>query len=131
MDVEDILRWFHLIAMSTWIGGMIVVGALIPALRKAGADRTVITAAARRFGVVAWVGLGVAMATGIGQLIVIEREVAETTAFAVKMLLVGLAAALAYVHQLTASRSRPAVRGALEGILLLNGLAIVAAAIAL
>jgi hypothetical protein len=50
---------------------------------------------------------------------------------ALKLLLVGLAVAVAWLHQIVARKISPALRGALEGILLLLALGILAAAVAL
>ena len=128
---DDTIRWFHLLAAATWVGGMITVGALVPVLRTTGATPEQIKAVARRFGNLAWVALGVSVLTGITQLTRLDLELDRSTAFAVKLALVGLAATLAWVHQITAATTRPALRGAIQGVLLIDGLAIIAAAIAL
>jgi len=48
--LDDLIRWIHLLAAAIWIGGMITVAALVPALRGARATSDQIRAAARRFG---------------------------------------------------------------------------------
>ena len=63
----------HIVSFSVWVGGLIVLAALVPALRRAVDDpavgRTVVTAAAQRFNAVAWSGLGFALFTGIWMLL--------------------------------------------------------------
>lgn len=131
----DLVRWLHLLAAAVWTGGLITLGALIPALRKAGADRSVLQAAARQFGRVSWSAMGVAVVTGVIQLLRLDLGTSMRTAFGqrlfIKLLLVGLAAALALGHQLTARRTTPAVRGIIQGLILLLSLGIFAAAVAL
>lgn len=131
MDLDDVIRWFHLLAAATWVGGSITVAALVPVLRKSGAATDQIRAAARRFGVVAWTAIGMSVATGIIQLIRLDYPIRENTTLAVKLLLVGVAVSVAWVHQMIARKVSPAIRGALEGILLLLALAILATAVAL
>ena len=129
--LDDLIRWIHLLAAAIWIGGMITVAALVPALRGARATSDQIRAAARRFGVVAWSAIGASVATGIIQLIRLDVPTRGNTALAIKLLLVGVAVAVAWVHQIVARTASPALRGALEGSLLLLALGILAAAVAL
>ena len=127
--MDAVVRWVHLLAAATWVGGMITVGALVPTLRKAGAGPEVVRAAAGRFGVVAWIAIGVAVITGVLQIDGLADG--SEAALAVKLSLVGLGIALAWIHQTTARTLSSAWRGVLQGVLLLDGLAIVAAAVAL
>lgn len=131
MFVDDLIRWFHLLAAAVWIGGMIVVASIVPALRKSGAERRHLQAAARRFGAVAWVALTLSAVTGVLQLYRLQIEVRGNTTLMVKLLLVGLAVGIAFTHQELARDANPAVRGAMEGMLLLIGLGILTAAVAL
>ena len=59
-----VVFYFHLLGATVWIGGLIVMGALVPVVRKATDDRAVIQAMARRFGVVSWIALAVLVVTG-------------------------------------------------------------------
>ena len=129
--VNDVVRWFHLLAAAVWLGGSITVGALVPALRKAGASSEQIRAAARRFGVVAWTALAISVTTGIIQLVRFHLAVRGNSTLTVKLALVAAAVVIAYVHQVTAARSRPAVRGTLEALSLVLALAVLGAAVAL
>jgi len=61
----DTIRLFlHVLAATIWVGGQLVLAALVPVLRKGG----VATEAARRFNQVAWVAFAVLVATGSGTL---------------------------------------------------------------
>jgi hypothetical protein len=60
----DTVRLFlHVLAATVWVGGQLTLAALVPALRRFGAD--VVGTAARRFNQVAWAAFGVLIATGI------------------------------------------------------------------
>jgi putative copper export protein len=129
--MDDTIRFLHLLAAAVWIGGMITVGALVPAMRRAGATQEVVRATARRFGVVAWAALGLAIATGIAQLFTLSIPTRGNAALAIKLVLVALAAFVAWLHQMLSRDASPALRAALQGVLLVLGLGILAAAIAL
>ncbi len=128
MTSLEIAKWIHLLAAAVWTGGLIVLGFLVGAVRKATNDRGVLQAIARRFGVVSWTAMGVALATGLWMFF--ERRLTADR-FQLKWTLVGIAIAVALVHQLTARKSSPAVRGALQGVIMLVSIGIFAAAVTL
>jgi uncharacterized membrane protein len=71
-DVWTLVRFLHLLGVVLWIGGIVMLGAVVvPAARMAGdraAGRRVMVAAARRYGIVgavAWILIAV---TGMGLL---------------------------------------------------------------
>ena len=133
--LDDLVRFVHLVAASIWVGGLITLGALVAAVRRAGADRSVLNAMARQFGRLSWTAMGIALVTGVVQLarsnVSLSTDTDYAVALFVKLTLVGVAAGLALFHQLTAQRSSPAVRGAIQGLILLVSLGIVGAAVAL
>lgn len=120
-----VARYLHLLGAAVWVGGLIVVAALIPAVRRATPDREVIRAIARRFGVVSWIALGTQVLTGTWM--VANR--AWSDALVVKIGLVIVSAGLAGWHTVSARGQSPAVRGAIQGVILLLALAIVWVAI--
>jgi uncharacterized membrane protein len=129
--LDDFIRWLHVLAAAVWVGGMITVAALVPVLRKAGVERAVIQAAARRFGAAAWTALTVSAVTGVIQLSRLGVEVRGNTVLMTKLALVGLSVGLTFVHQEIARDVSPAMRGIMEGMLLLLGLGILYAAVSL
>ena len=131
MTLSGVLLWFHLLGMSVWIGGAITVGAIVPALRRSGTSSEQLRAMARAFGRASWVALGLLVVTGIWQMTLLEKGALSESVFAVKLLLVGIAASLALLHQMTARNASPAMRGAVQGLILLTSLGVLAAAVAL
>jgi len=135
MDLDEVVRWFHLLAAAVWVGGLITLSALVAAVRRAEADRSVLQAMARQFGRLSWAAMGVAVVTGVIQLSRLDFSLADDTGYAtalmIKLTLVGIAAGLAFFHQLTAKTSTPAKRGLIQGLILLSSLGILAAAVAL
>lgn len=131
----DTVRWLHLLAATVWIGGLITVGALVPALRKAGAERHHLQAMARQFGRISWVAMVVSIVTGAVQLTRIDVAGGIDSTFGrtlfVKLLLVGAAAALALGHQMTARTTSPRVRGVIQVLILVMSLGILVASVML
>ncbi|MCX4245337.1 hypothetical protein [Paraliomyxa miuraensis] len=125
-----VLRWVHLLAAATWTGGLIVLAALVVALRRAGAERSLLQAAARQFGRVSWAAMGVALVTGVVQ---VELHGWPWTygRLHTKLGLVALTVGLAAYHQRTASRSSPALRGVVQLLILIASLGVFGAAVAL
>ena len=135
MNLDEAIRWVHLVAAATWVGGLITLAVLVPALRGAGATTEMLRAMARRFGVLSWVAIGAAALSGVAQLDRLDVSLSEDSAYAgrlfVKLVLVGGAATLALFHQMTARRSSAAARGVVQALILLSSLAVVAAAVRL
>ena len=130
MSLAEILKWIHLLAAAIWTGGLITLGALVPTLRRAGADRPMLQAVARRFGRLTWGALIIAVGTGIWQVNEIGLSWSDDT-LNVKLTLVGLAGALALGHQLTARRTSAPVRGIIQGLILVVSIAIFGVAVTL
>jgi len=108
----------HVLAATIWVGGMILMGALVPVLRAAGTD--VPKLAARRFNQIAWPAFVVLVLTGIWNI----ADAGTTTSawqsvLGVKMLLVVVSGACAFWHTRTSS---PALRGISSGLALLAAL---------
>ncbi len=125
------LEFVHQVAAAVWLGGLITLGALVPALRRAGVERPQLQAMARQFGRVSWSAMVVLVVSGVWRYWPNRVSLDAATWFRVKVALVVLVVGLALAHQITARRTTPAVRGVLQGVTLLVSLAIFAAATAL
>jgi putative copper export protein len=123
LDVDAIRVGLHLLAMAVWVGGQIIMVALLPVLRSAGEG--VPTQAAAAFGRAAWPAYVLAVATGIWNLFAVDLTNASTgynIVFGIKFLLVIVAGAASFVHQRATSAS---LRGASAGIGFLASLVVV------
>lgn len=118
----EILLYIHLLAATVWVGGLITMGGLVPSVRKASADRAVIKAMARRFGVISWMGLGTLVVTGTSMVLIAFNL---TTTLQIKLTLVAVSVALALWHSLSAGTQTAKVRGMIQGVLLILALVIV------
>ena len=114
VDIDSLRISLHLLAVSVWVGGQVVVAALVPVLRTAGPD--VPRQVARRFGRVAWPFFGLAVLTGLWNMVELELGDLETSYHAtlgLKLVIVGLSGWAAAVHSLTDSPRLRAVTGAM------------------
>jgi putative copper export protein len=121
----DVVFYLHLLGATVWIGGLIVVAALVPAVRKVTTDREVIRAVARRFGVVSWIALGTLVLSGAWM----AADRVWGTVLSTKVSLVLVSAILAGWHTMAARKQSPALRGAIQGVILILALLILGLAI--
>jgi len=109
--------WLHLIAMAFFVGGQLMLAAVVvPALRGS-EDRGPMRAAARRFGVGTLIAIGVLVLTGAAMASHYHRWSDST--LHVKLGLVVLVAVLIYLHM------RRPEQHVLDGAIFLVSLAIV------
>ena len=115
----DTVRLFlHVLAATVWVGGQLVLAALVPALRRFGTD--VLGAAARRFNQVAWAAFAVLIITGIWNIAAVSPQISHNadyrTTLIVKLVAVAVSGVAAFFHARARTARGRAVYGALTGI---------------
>jgi putative copper export protein len=123
LDTETIRIFIHIIAVCVWVGGQIVLGALVPALRRSHPDA--LPAIATAFSRVASPAFGLAVVTGVWNMIAVDTGTTTSgwsAVLGIKMMLVMLSGVAAWAHQTTKT---PALRGMTAGLGLLFSLAAV------
>jgi uncharacterized membrane protein len=112
IDVETFRLFLHVLAAAIWVGGQFTLVALLPVLRKAGAD--VPGAAARAFGRLAWSAFAVLLVTGGWNMADYDGKDASgyPATMAVKLVFVVLSGLAAFVHARAKSRAWLALGGA-------------------
>ncbi len=109
----DTFRLFlHVLAASVWVGGQIVLAGIVPTIRKIGPDAP--KQVAQAFNRVAWPAYGVALVTGIWNMLVVEDL--DQALFGIKFLLVLVSGAGAALHIVGRSKAALAVGGALSSV---------------
>jgi putative copper export protein len=113
----DTIRLFlHVLSATVWVGGQITLAALVPVLRRHGAE--VPRAAARRFNQAAWPAFAVLVVTGVWNIIAVRSQISgryETT-LVVKLIVVAISGVSAALHARARTAAGLAVFGALTGI---------------
>ena len=113
----DTIRLFlHVLAATIWVGGQITLAALVPVLRRLGAE--IPRTAARRFNQVAWPAFAVLVVTGIWNIAAGHAQIhgAYETTLVVKLIVVAISGITAALHARARSTTWIAVFGALTGL---------------
>jgi putative copper export protein len=113
----DTIRLFlHILAATIWVGGQLTLAALVPALRRMGANVT--AGAARRFNQVAWPAFAILVITGIWNIIAVRPLIhgSYETTLIVKLVVVVISGIAAALHAQAKSTAGLAVFGALTGV---------------
>ena len=113
----DTIRLFlHVLAATVWVGGQITLAALVPVLRRRGAE--IPRAAARRFNQVAWPAFGVLIVTGIWNVAAVRSQIhgSYRTTLIVKLVVVAISGVTALLHARARTSAGQAVFGALTGL---------------
>ncbi len=116
VDSHAIRMFLHILAATIWVGGQLTLAALVPVLRTVGRDTPRIVA--RRFNEVAWPAFGVLIATGIWNVSAEWDEVSGSyrTTLIVKLVVVAISGATAWLHIRARTPRGLAVFGALTGL---------------
>jgi putative copper export protein len=113
----DTVRLFlHVLAATIWVGGQLTLAALVPVLRRMGANVT--AGAARRFNQVAWPAFAVLVITGIWNIIAVRPQIhgSYETTLIVKLVVVVISGIAAALHARAKSAAGLALFGALTGV---------------
>lgn len=118
VSLGTIRLFLHILAATVWVGGQLTLAALVPALRRFGAE--VPQTAARRFNQVAWVAFGILIVTGVWNITAVSHQVSHSasyrTTLIVKLVVVAISGVTALLHARSKSTAGLAVFGALTGI---------------
>lgn len=113
-SIETLRLFLHVIAAAVWVGGQVVLGALVPTIRRVAPDA--LKAVARAYARVAWPAFAVLVVTGIWNLMAVDVTALDGSQQATVLvhLAVGLLSGMfAAVHSYGNSRLALALGGAL------------------
>ncbi len=116
VNTVDTFRIFlHVLAASVWVGGQIVLAGLVPTVREI--DPEAPKKVARAFNRIAWPAYGVAVVTGIWNLLDIPMEDPPYVELGLKVLVVALSGIGAAVHQVArGNKAMLAIGGAMSSL---------------
>lgn len=111
----DSLRSFlHILAASVWVGGQIVLGGLVPQVRKNNPEA--LKGIANAFGRIAWPAFGIAVVTGMWNILAIDVSSMDSSyqvTLALKVGLVAVAGFAAAAHANSKNKLVLALGGAI------------------
>lgn len=114
-SLTTVRLFLHVFAASIWVGGQIVLGALVPRLRQVSPEAT--KAAARSFAAVAWPAYAVVFLTGFWNLAEIDVANTDTSyqiTILVKIILAVATGVAAAAHSVANSKLVIALGGAIS-----------------
>lgn len=107
--------FLHVLSASIWVGGQLVLAALVPTVRTFGPDAT--QKVARAFNRIAWPAFGVAVLTGLWNVFEIPLQDLQHPWIELKILAVVLSGTGAFVHQIArGNKAMLAVGGAMSSV---------------
>ncbi|HEY8480820.1 MAG TPA: hypothetical protein VIL71_13425 [Spirillospora sp.] len=113
VTTADVRLFLHVLAATIWVGGQLVLAALVPALRG---FEGVTKVAARRFNMVAWPAYAVLVLTGVWNLLADDIGGPARRTLEVKLAFVLLSGVAAFLHTRATSKAGLAVWGALGAV---------------
>jgi putative copper export protein len=116
VSADTVRLFLHVLAATVWVGGQLVLVALVTPLRRVAAEAP--RTAARAFNRVAWPAFAVLVATGVWNVIAERDRVSGRyrTTLMIKLAVVALSGVAAFAHARAQSRRGLAVSGALTGL---------------
>lgn len=114
-DLATVRIFLHVMAVTVWVGGQIVMMALVPVMKAAGVDGLP-AKAANAFNAIAWPAMAIAIFTGIWNILAlnsVEKSFAWSMTFGIKFLFVIFSGAGALLHQ---KADDPKKKGMFAGI---------------
>ena len=115
LDVSTIRIFLHVLAVTVWVGGQIVMMAIVPILEEIGVDGLP-AKVAKGFQNVAWPAMAVAIFTGIWNILAlnsVEKSFAWNMTFGIKFLFVVVSGVGAFKHSKTDDPKQKALFGAI------------------
>lgn len=112
-NLDTIRISLHILSVSIWVGGQVLMMGLVPVLRELSPDAP--RQAAARFGQIAWSAFGIAVVTGIWNIVDVEGTQTNeyNVTLGVKLLVVTLSGMAAFLHQRTPSAAMRGITGAI------------------
>lgn len=110
---DSLLTWLHLLSAAVWVGGQIVLGGIVPTVRRQSPDA--LRHVAQAFARIAWPAMAVLVLTGMWRLAIespSEQSGAWLATLAFKLLLVGASIAATLAHSVSRTRLVIAIGGA-------------------
>ena len=115
--MDSIRIFLHVLAATIWVGGQLVLAALVPVLRRR--DPGMPKLAAQQFNKVAWPAYWLLVATGVWNVVALHSENkthAWDVVLMIKVAVVALSGVAAFMHTRAKSTKGLAIWGALTGL---------------
>jgi putative copper export protein len=115
--IDTVRLFLHILGAAVWVGGQIVVGGIVPALR--GVSPEAPKTAARAFARIAWPAYALVVVTGIWNMLEVglgDVESSYNAVLGIKILLVALSGVAAFLHTRAKTPAQRGMWGSIAGL---------------
>ena len=119
--MENILKFSHMVGLSLWLGSMVMWAMFAPKLYKIDPTKNTTNTLRKTFGTLSWSSYSLSLLSGVGIFLVIDNDIST---WGTELLVLIVAVIVIGLHSF-ASKLSSALRGMLNGVMLLSALVVV------
>ncbi len=121
--MENILKFSHMLGLSIWLGSMVMWAMFAPKLYKIDPTKNTTNTLRKTFSTLSWSSYSLSLLSGLGIFLVIDNNMNMST-WGTELLVLIFAGIVIGLHTF-ASKLSSALRGMLNGVMLLSALVVV------
>ena len=119
--MENILKFSHMLGLSIWLGSMVMWAMFAPKLYKIDPTKNTTNTLRKTFSTLSWSSYSLSLLSGLGIFLVIDNNMST---WGTELLVLIFAGIVIGLHSF-ASKLSSALRGMLNGVMLLSALVVV------
>ena len=119
--MENILKFSHMLGLSIWLGSMVMWAMFAPKLYKIDTTKNTTNTLRKTFSTLSWSSYSLSLLSGVGIFLIIDNDVST---WGTELLVLIFAGIVIGLHSF-ASKLSSALRGMLNGVMLLSALVVV------
>ena len=119
--MENILKFSHILGLSIWLGSMVMWAMFAPKLYKIDPTKNTTNTLRKTFSTLSWSSYSLSLLSGVGIFLIIDNNMST---WGTELLVLIFAGIVIGLHSFT-SKLSSALRGMLNGVMLLSALVVV------
>ena len=119
--MENILKFAHMLGLSIWLGSMVMWAMFAPKLYKIDPTKNTTNTLRKTFSTLSWSSYSLSLLSGVGIFLIIDNDMST---WGTELLVLIFAGIVIGPHSF-ASKLSSALRGMLNGVMLLSALVVV------
>ena len=119
--MENILKFSHMLGLSIWLGSMVMWAMFAPKLYKIDPTKNTTNTLRKTFSTLSWSSYSLSLLSGLGIFLVIDNNMST---WGTELLVLIFAGTVIGLHSF-ASKLSSALRGMLNGVMLISALVVV------
>ena len=119
--MENILKFSHMLGLSIWLGSMVMWAMFAPKLYKIDPTKNTTNTLRKTFSTLSWSSYSLSLLSGVGIFLIIDNDMST---WGTELLVLIFAGIVIGLHSI-ASKLSSALRGMLNGVMLLSALVVI------